>query len=133
MNKQTLSVDASYSSKTKIMEYRGVWTDTGEVYFHEIFSFGTSNLGEFLAVVQGLAQMKKDGIQKDIYTDSNTAIAWVKSKKVNTVMVYSRETKSLWEIIDRAQLWLHNNDYDNNVVKWKTKEWGEIIADFGRK
>tara|TARA_Y100000389_G_scaffold197410_1_gene231960 strand:+ start:3058 stop:3462 length:405 start_codon:yes stop_codon:yes gene_type:complete len=133
IDKKTLSVDASFSSKTGIMEYRGLWTDTGVVYFHEIFSVGTNNLGEFLAIVQGIAQMKKDGINKDIYTDSNTAMAWVRNKKVNTNLVYNKDTSYLWDVIGRAESWLKSNNYDNSLIKWKTKEWGEIIADFDRK
>ncbi len=101
-NKNTLSVDAAYSSKTGIMEYRGVWTDSGSVYFHEIFSVGTNNVGEFLAVVHALAKMKSEGIEKDVYTDSNTAIAWVRNKRVNSGMDYGSNTKDLWNIISRA-------------------------------
>ena len=133
MDLNTLSVDASFSSKTGIMEYRGIWTDTGEEYFSESFTVGTNNLGEFLAVVHGLAQMKKDGIEKDIYTDSNTALAWVRNKKVNTSMPYNQSTKELWKVIERAENWLNSNSYNNKILKWKTKEWGEVRADYGRK
>ena len=129
----TLSVDAAYSSKTGIMEYRGVFTDSGNVYFHETFSVGTNNVGEFLAVVHALAKMKSEGLEKDIYTDSNTAIAWVRNKRVNSKMNYSSSTKYLWSVISRAENWLKNNEYQNQVLKWKTKDWGEIFADFERK
>jgi len=131
--KNTLSVDAAYSSKTGIMEYRGVWTDSGEIYFHEIFSVGTNNIGEFLAVVHALAKMKSEGLEKDIYTDSNTAISWVRNKRVNSGMNYSSSTKYLWSVISRAENWLKDNEYKNQVLKWKTKDWGEVFADFERK
>lgn len=133
IKKDTISVDASYSSKTGIMEYRGVWTDTGVIYFHETFMVGTNNLGEFLAVVHALSKMKQDGISKDIYTDSVTAIAWVRNKKVNTNLPFKEDTKDLWNVINRAEEWLISNSYESEVLKWKTKEWGEVIADFGRK
>ena len=133
IKKDTISVDASYSSKTGVMEYRGVWTDTGEVYFHKIFTVGTNNLGEFLAVVHAISKMKKDCINKDIYTDSKTAMAWVRNKKVNTNLPFNSDTKELWNIVNRAEEWLKNNKYENEVLKWKTKEWGEVVADFGRK
>ena len=35
--------------------------------------------------------------------------------------------------IDRAVEWLHNNRYETQILKWETKAWGEIPADFGRK
>jgi ribonuclease HI len=131
--KNTLSVDAAYSSKTGIMEYRGVWTDSGIVYFHEIFSVGTNNVGEFLAVTHALAKMKSEGLENDIYTDSNTAMSWVRRKRVNSGMLYNSSTKNLWSVISRAENWLKNNEYNNEILKWKTKEWGEVFADFDRK
>ncbi len=29
--------------------------------------------------------------------------------------------------------WLRENNYETKIVKWETKAWGEIPADFGRK
>jgi len=133
IQKNTLSVDAGYSSKTGIMDYRGVWTETGELYFEKSFNVGTNNLGEFLAVVHGLAILKNEGLENDIYTDSVTAIAWVRNKKVNTKLELTPENKELWEIINRAERWLKNNTYKNKVLKWNTSLNGEIKADFGRK
>lgn len=42
---------------------------------------GTNNLGEFLAIVHGLAYLKKQNKNIPIYSDSRTAISWVKNKK----------------------------------------------------
>jgi ribonuclease HI len=36
-------------------------------------------------------------------------------------------------MIERAEAWLRNNTYTTKIMKWETKEWGEIPADFGRK
>jgi len=133
IEKNTLSVDAAYSSKSGIMEYRGIWTDTGEEYFHKSFEVGTNNLGEFLAVVHALAQMKKDNLNNNIYTDSVTAMAWVRNKKVNTKLPLNEDTNNLWSIIRNAEKWLKENSYNNQILKWKTSEWGEVKADFDRK
>lgn len=133
IKKNTLSVDAAYSSKTGIMEYRGVWTDTGEVYFEKSFNVGTNNIGEFLAVVHGLSQLKKEGKNNNIYTDSVTAIAWVRNKKVNTKLELNESTNSLWKVIRRAENWLEKNKYDNQILKWRTSKWGEVKADYDRK
>ena len=43
------------------------------------------------------------------------------------------KTKKLYEVIGRAEAWLRNNTFENPILKWETKEWGEIPADFGRK
>lgn len=133
IKKNTLSVDAAYSSKTGIMEYRGVWTDTGEIYFEKSFNVGTNNIGEFLAVVHGLSQLKKEGKNNNIYTDSVTAIAWVRNKKVNTKLELNESTNSLWKVIRRAENWLEKNKYDNQILKWRTSKWGEVKADYDRK
>jgi ribonuclease HI len=130
IKENTLSVDAGYSSKTGIMDYRGVWTDSEKVYFYKKFYSGTNNIGEFLAIVHALAKMKKDNLENDIYTDSNTAIAWVRNKKVNTNL---DESDDLWTVVKRAENWLKENSYNNKILKWKTSELGEIKADFNRK
>lgn len=131
---KSLSVDAGYSSKTGIMDYRAVWTDNGAPYFEKSFSVGTNNIGEFLAVVHALAKLKEDGLTEiPVYTDSVTAMAWVRNKKVKTTLYRGPETEKLWKIIDRAEKWLRENDYDNEIMKWETSKWGEIKADFDRK
>ena len=133
IEQNTLSVDAGYSSKTGVMDYKAVWTDTDELYFEEKFDVGTNNIGEFLAIVHALAQMKKDGLKNPIYTDSKTAMAWVRDKSVNTNLELNESTSPLWAVVRRAENWLKSNSYDNKILKWKTSEWGEIKADFGRK
>jgi ribonuclease HI len=68
-----------------------------------------------------------------VYSDSRTAIKWVKDKSVKTKLPRNDNTELLFDLLDRAVRWLQNNDYQNLVVKWETKKWGEIPADFGRK
>ena len=36
-------------------------------------------------------------------------------------------------MLSRAEKWLENNTYENELLKWETKAWGENPADFGRK
>ena len=43
------------------------------------------------------------------------------------------KNKKRYEIIARAEKWLENNTYENELLKWETKAWGENPADFGRK
>lgn len=133
--KNTWSVDAACSGNPGIMEYRGVITDTGKELFKQgPFENGTNNIGEFLAIVHALALLKKIGDHnRIIYTDSRTALAWLRNKKVKTVLKKDSRNAIIFELIDRAIKWLHNNTYNNKVIKWETKEWGEIPADFGRK
>lgn len=133
--KNTWAVDAACSGNPGIMEYRGVITDTGEELFRQgPFSNGTNNIGEFLAIVHALALLNKMGDHNRIvYTDSRTAMAWVRNKKVKTMLKQETNNKVIFELIERALMWLKSNTYSNKIIKWETKVWGEIPADFGRK
>ncbi len=129
-----IAVDAAFSSKTKIMEYRGVWLHNGKELFHVgPFKDATNNVGEFLAIVHALALCSKNNWTYDIYTDSNTALVWIQSKKVRTKLQPTENNVYLFELIGRAEKWLNENTYTNRVLKWDTQNWGENPADFGRK
>lgn len=127
------AVDAACSGNPGPMEYRGVNLLTGEEIFHFGPIYGTNNIGEFLAIVHGLAQMKRDGIQKPIYSDSAYALKWVKEKKCKTQLERTEKTAKAHQLIERAEKWLHENTYSIPLLKWQTHIWGEIPADFGRK
>ena len=133
-NYNSIAVDAASSGNPGIMEYRGVDTKTGKELFKQgPFKQGTNNIGEYLAIVHGLAFLKKQQSNRIIYTDSRTAISWVKKKKCNTKLEENSKNKEVFELIKRANAWLEANTYQTPIVKWETKAWGEIPADFGRK
>lgn len=130
----SISVDAGTRGNPGPVEYKGVDTRTGEVLFaHGPIPKGTNNLGEFLAIVHALAYLKQRGSSKTVYSDSQTALKWVRAKKVATQLVRDESTRDIWTLVDRALLWLQTNRYDNQLRKWETSEWGEIKADYGRK
>lgn len=131
---KSLSVDAACSANPGPMEYQGVDTRSKEQIFHQAFDLGTNNIGEFLGIVHGLALLQKQGLSNlPIYTDSATAMAWVRKQKVKTNLVRNAKTEKLYELIERGETWLRDNTYANPILKWDTDSWGEIPADFGRK
>lgn len=133
-NLNSIAVDAASSGNPGMMEYRGVDTKTKkQLFIQGPFEQGTNNIGEFLALVHGLAFLKKKNSTRLIYTDSRTAISWVNKKKCNTKLQRNAKNKALFELVDRAIDWLKINNYTTIIVKWETKAWGEIPADFGRK
>jgi ribonuclease HI len=133
-NYNSISVDAASSGNPGKMEYRGVDTKSKKQLFHQgPFDEGTNNIGEFLALVHGLAFLKQNQSNRILYTDSKTAMSWIKNKNCNTKLKRSSKNKALFELVDRAIDWLKTNDYKTIIVKWETKAWGEIPADFGRK
>lgn len=117
------------------MEYRGVCTKTKRPVFSQgPFEGGTNNIGEFLAIVHALASLKKENDKRPVYSDSTTAIKWVSRCQANTWAIQAGSVSTrVMELVQRAEHWLEANDYDNAVVKWESKAWGENPADFGRK
>lgn len=132
--RQALSVDAACSGNPGVMEYRGVMVDSlREVFRIGPFPQGTNNIGEFLALVHGLSLLKKHNLDIPIYTDSVTAMAWVRNKHCKTLLARNEKTTALLDLVRRAEEWLKNNSYTTRIIKWDTSSWGEIPADFGRK
>lgn len=130
----SLSVDAACAGNPGVLEFRGVFTATTTPLFERgPYPHGTVNIGEFLAIVLGLAYLKKNKLDYPIYTDSKTAIAWVRNKRVNTKLQRNAKNEALFQAVENAVLWLKANTYSTPILKWNTEEWGEIPADYGRK
>jgi len=132
--KESISVDGSWITTTGIVEYQGIHTRTEKVLFKAgPFEDGTNNIVEFLAIVHALAFCKQKNLKFPIYSDSRNAIGWVRDKEAKTKHQKTEKNQKLFELIDRAIKWLNENSYDNKILKWETKAWGENPADFGRK
>lgn len=133
--KQSICVDAACSGNPGKMEYRGVDTQNNMEIFHQgPFPDATNNIGEFLAIVHGLAYLQQRKLyDTPIYTDSRNAMLWVKAKACRTKLEPTKHNGEIFELIHRAEQWLKNNSYKNPIIKWETEDWGEIPADFGRK
>ena len=132
---ESLAVDAACNDKG-LMEYQGVWVQTRTLAFKQgPFKQGSNNIGEFLAIVHALSFLQKQnvglGVFYPIYTDSVTALSWLRKKKHNSKIETIHPI--LQDLLTRAENWLEKNSYQNAVLKWKTELWGEIPADFGRK
>lgn len=129
-----LAVDAACSGNPGKMEYRGVYVGSGTEIFHFGPMYGTNNIGEFLAIVHGLAYLQQKGYNDlPIYSDSHNALLWIKQKKCKTKLPRDAKSEELFKLIERAEQWLRTHTYTNCLMKWETAQWGEIPADFGRK
>jgi len=132
--KKSIAVDAACNMVTGEMEYRGVFAATGEVIFKMgPFHGASNNIGEFLALVHALAWCKAKNMELPIYSDSKTAIAWVRNKKAKTTVQPNGQNDRIFELISRAEAWISANIWPNKILKWDTENWGEIPADYGRK
>ena len=129
-----LAVDAACSGNPGLMEFRGVIADTGTQVFHRgPYVDGTNNIGEFLAIVLGLAYLKINNLPWALYSDSKTAISWVRQKQCKTKLEWNAKNQDLLLAVRAAEKWLHENTWTTPIYKWETERWGEIPADFGRK
>lgn len=131
----SIAVDAACSGNPGPMEYRGVEIDTGVQLFHVGPMHGTNNIGEFLAIVHGLAWLSQQGRPGPLYSDSVIAIGWVGRRAAKTTLPRSATTEQAWQLLARAQQWLRQGRPGAAVEirKWPTRRWGQIPADFGRK
>jgi ribonuclease HI len=130
----SVCVDAACSGNPGVLEYQGVETASRELLFDAgPFDDGTVNMGEFLAIVQALALLKLDNRDCCVYSDSVTALAWVRNKRAKTTMPRTKTNEPLFQMIEWAEAWLRDNTYSNRIIKWDTEHWGEIPADYGRK
>jgi ribonuclease HI len=130
----SIAVDGAWNTNSGIVEYQGINYKTKEVLFHAgPLEDGTINMVEFLAIVHALAICKQKSWKQPIYSDSTIALGWIKAKKSRTNHPTSEDNIKLFEMLERAEKWLENNTYENKLLKWETKAWGENPADFGRK
>lgn len=131
---EALAVDAACAGNPGPMEYRGVYVRTGQEVFHVgPLQGGTNNIGEFLAIVHGLALQEKQGTRLPIYSDSVNAQLWIRAGICRTKLEETDENERIFELIRRAESWLRTHSFRLPIYKWETKQWGEIPADFGRK
>ncbi|MCH9681470.1 MAG: ribonuclease H family protein [Deltaproteobacteria bacterium] len=130
----SIAVDAACSGNPGPMEYRGVEIGGGTELFRVGPMHGTNNIGEFLAIVHGLAWLQAQGRSGPLYTDSRTAIGWVGRGRAKTTLARAENTERAWVLLERARRWLSaSRDRGIEIRKWPTRTWGEIPADFGRK
>lgn len=124
-----IAVDAAHSTKNRKTEFKGVDLSTGELLFYEDLGNQTINIGEFLAIVAGIKYIIEHDFQpKVIFSDSVTAISWIKNKRTAS---QKRNPKLM-----KAEIYLRAMAYwidEIEILKWDNVKYGEIPADFQRK
>ena len=86
--------------------------------------------------IRYIEQLEKKKSKKNyecIFTDSETAIARMKSKKIKTTLKYTPETKKLLTKLQEAITRIKTHDFTIPIRKRETEIRGEIPADFDRK
>lgn len=108
---------------------------TGEILISsQVYPQGTINLAEFIAIATAVKHFHEKGDHlTPIYSDSYIAINWYRDRDLRSNLPLNEFT---WEIIDAADdmmKWVEANSPRNPVMKWRTRLWGDVPADYGRK
>jgi len=124
-----IAVDAAHSMKNKLTEIQGIDLETGERLFYKNLGNQTTNIGEFLAIVEACKYINEhDYKPRIIYSDSTTAITWFKEKYT--------ASKKRNKHLQKAEIYLKVCSIYVDTIEvrhWNTQEWGENVADFGNK
>lgn len=116
-----IAIDGGCSGNPGKAYYRAVDIATGKELFREDIGIATNNIAEFI----GLCHAIRNYPNSVIYSDSVTAMSWIKKKKANSSFDFPR--------LKKVEDWLNSLDSMPKIEKWLTKEWGENVADFGLK
>lgn len=134
---EAIAVDGACSGNPGDMEYRAVRVADGVELFRRGKAqglIGTNNIAEYLGLIHVAAMLAARGdFSRPIYTDSRTALSWLKRGHSKTTLERTPRTAPTLELLARADAWLAANTIKNPILKWDTDNWGEIPADFGRK
>lgn len=126
-----IAVDAWCKGNPGKGGYRGIDLETGEILFEWQTDMTTNNIVEFLAIAHGQMWCIENKLSRKIWSDSKTAIAWVRDKKIKTNFDFELNPK-LKNKIDRAIVLITKYN-PPKPKKWDTQNWGDIPADFGNK
>ena len=104
----SIAVDGACAKNPGPMEYQGVNVRTGEQVFHVgPLEDGTNNVGEYLALIHALALLDKKGdTTTPIYSDSRTAISWIKKGAHRSTLAPTAKNGKIFELLARADKWL---------------------------
>lgn len=139
--KKGIAVDGSTRGNPGPSEYRAIDLETNKVIFHKKIGISTNNITEFIGLCHAVLLNLEN--ETTIYTDSQTALSWLKSKSVNSSLPKNELTQIANDYLSRCLKQIENLKFSfdgislkiNNLTisKWYTSEYGEIPADFNLK
>ena len=60
-------------------------------------------------------------------------MSWVRQKVCKTKVPHTPHNEKIFELIARAEKWLHQNTYPNPILKWEPKRGAKILPILGVK
>lgn len=130
---EAICVDASTRGYPGPTEYRLVFlSDRKVIYNSPIYENGSINLGEFIALVAAIRYVQEHRSNLPIYSDSKTAISWVRKRFVNSTFDLTQCPELAVEV-KKAINYIQTHPPYEKIYKWDTAKMGENPADYNRK
>lgn len=133
--KESICVDAACKGNPWDLERRCVRTsDQKELFRSLLYHEGTVNIWEYIALLRGMKWLiDNKKFDRSIYSDSRTAMTRVSKGKHRSMLTWTNRNAPLKHALQQWELWFQQTKPEIKILKWNTKDWGEIPADFGRK
>lgn len=122
-----LTSDAGTHGNPGPSEYQ-VTNLAGRVLEHRELGVHTNNFAE-LAGIEAMIRLAVQSRETLLWTDSAIALAWIRSGRLGPTV---HEPEAILALIHSIQRLLREHP-TLRPLKWKTRRWGQIPADFGRK
>lgn len=100
----------------------------GTRLLHRHLGVHSNNYAE-LAGIEGMIQVAIERGESMLWTDSKIAMGWIRTRRLGPTV---HEPDQIMLLIHRINDLLRANP-QLRLLKWETRVWGEIPADFGRK
>lgn len=128
-NKPTVGIcsDAGTHGNPGPSEYQ-VTDLSGNLLSHKHLGVHTNNYAE-LAGIGAMIQYAIAHHHQKLYTDSKIAMIWIKKNQLGPTV---HEADQILAMIGKIRMLLQANP-QLELLKWDTRKWGQIPADFGRK
>lgn len=101
----------------------------GNVIVHRKLGIRSNNFAELAGIGAMVKYAIQSGETKILWSDSKIAMGWIFTQRIGQT-VRDRALIQKMALVIRD---LFNEHPELELKKWKTREWGEIPADFGRK
>lgn len=103
--KLSIYVDANvYRNSITPSEYRGICIETNELLFRQqIVGDCTINLAEYFALVHAIMYTKKNKYYHNVFTDSKTALSWVRSGRIKTNLSFNSNSTHSRRFFERCK------------------------------
>ena len=130
-----IHLDVSVSRETGVAEFRIMQGDKYIMTARNI-EHCSSNVAEFLAIVEAHKYCSHYGISEKIYCDNATAIRWFK-KELELILSPTAVAANpkIKDLVSKALEYVESQKegYAENVLLWDKSMWGEIPSDYKKK